>query len=265
MEMGTKNAWLARPTATSVVEVRLKARATYYSAPGMRLSCSKLPPLERAAAALLLVVACRPPVPIVNYHSVGEPHDEYTITAAQLEAHLDLIASRGLKTISLHDLADRKFDKDSVVLTFDDGFQDGLTVVLPRLQARKMRATFFIVPAFVGRPGFLTWDGVRALQAAGMEIGSHTVDHARLSELSDGLVLWELRESKRILEEQLHTPIEAIAYPFNAVRTRILDDAREAGYRIGVSGPAHGGSDPLNLTRISIKSTMTLDDMRGAL
>ena len=255
MEMGTKNAWLARPTAISVVEVRLKARATYYSALRMRLW----------TALLLTITACKPPVPIVNYHSVGEPHDEYTITTAQLEAHLDLIAGRGLKTISLHDLAERRFDGQSVVLTFDDGFQDGLTIVLPRLRARQMRATFFIVPAFVGRPGFLSWNGVRALQAAGMEIGSHTVDHARLSELSDAHALWELTESKRVLEEQLHAPVEAIAYPFNAVRARILDDAREAGYRIGVSGPAHGGSDPLNLTRISIKSTMTLDDLRGAL
>ncbi|HEX4382307.1 MAG TPA: polysaccharide deacetylase family protein [Myxococcales bacterium] len=208
---------------------------------------------------LAIASACKPPVPIVNYHSVGEAHDEYSISATQLAAQLDLLAAKQRRTISLHDLAEGKFANGDVVLTFDDGFADALTVVLPLLLQRHMRATFFIVPAFVGHPGFLDWDGVRALQAAGMEIGSHTVDHARLGDLPDGRVAWELKESKRILEEQLHAPVEAIAYPFNSVRARILEDAREAGYRIGVSGPAHGGGDPLNLARISIKSGITLD------
>ena len=215
--------------------------------------------------ALLLVVACGPPVPIVNYHSIGEPHDEFTLSTKQFAAQLDLLAARGSRTISLRDVAERKFSRHDVVLTFDDGFEDALTVVLPMLRERGMHATFFIVPAFVGRPGFLDWNGVRALRAAGMEIGSHTVDHARLGDLPDARVQWELRESKRLLEEQLHAPVEAVAYPFNSVRARILDDAREAGYRIGVSGPAHGGSDPLNLVRISIKSGITLEEFASAL
>jgi peptidoglycan/xylan/chitin deacetylase (PgdA/CDA1 family) len=216
-------------------------------------------------SALLLLIACEAPVPIVNYHSVGAAHDEFTISQAQFAAQLDLLASRGFKTISLHDVAERKFDKHDVVLTFDDGFEDARTVVLPMLQQRGMRATFFIVPAFVGRPGFLDWNGVRALQSAGMEIGSHTVDHARLGDLPGGRIRWELVESKRRLEEQLHVPIEAVAYPFNSVRARILDTAKEAGYRIGVSGPAHGGSDPLDLIRISIKPGITLKEFETAL
>jgi peptidoglycan/xylan/chitin deacetylase (PgdA/CDA1 family) len=219
----------------------------------------------RLITALLLGVACQAPVPILNYHSVGEPHDEFTSSPRQFDAQLDLLVSRGRRTISLRDIAARRFARHDVVLTFDDGFEDALTVVLPRLRQRGMRATFFIVPAFVGRPGFLDWNGVRSLQAAGMEIGSHTVDHARLSDLTDASVLWELRESKRLLEQQLLTPVEAIAYPFNAVRARIIDDAREAGYLVGVSGPAHGGSDPLNLKRISIKSGTTLEELDHAL
>jgi peptidoglycan/xylan/chitin deacetylase (PgdA/CDA1 family) len=216
-------------------------------------------------AALLLLIACKAPVPIVNYHSVGPAHDEFTIPEAQFAAQLDLLAAKGFKTISLHDVAERRFDKHDVVLTFDDGFEDARTVVLPLLRQRGMRATFFIVPAFVGQPGFLDWNGVRALQSAGMEIGSHTVDHARLGDLPDGRIRWELVESKRLLEEQLQVPIEAVAYPFNSVRARILETAKEAGYRIGVSGPAHGGSDPLDLIRISIKPGITLPEFEHAL
>jgi peptidoglycan/xylan/chitin deacetylase (PgdA/CDA1 family) len=216
-------------------------------------------------AALLLVIACEAPLPIVNYHSVGRANDEFGISQANFAAHLDVLEKQGRKTISLHDIAIRKFDRHDVVLTFDDGTDDARTVVLPMLQARHMRGTFFIVPAFVGQPGFLDWDGVRALQAAGMEIGSHTVDHARLGDLPDGRVRWELAESKRLLEQQLHRPVEAIAYPFNSVRAHILDLAKAAGYRIGVSGPAHGGSDPLDLVRISVRPYMTLKQFETAL
>jgi hypothetical protein len=46
--------------------------------------------------------------------------------------------------------------------------------------------------------------------------------------------------------------VVVLAYPYNSVRARIVDAARAAGYRVAVSGPAHGGADPLNLYRISV-------------
>jgi peptidoglycan/xylan/chitin deacetylase (PgdA/CDA1 family) len=216
-------------------------------------------------AALALLFACKPPVPILNYHSVGTAHDEFAIPTAQLAEELDLLAAQGRRTVSLRDLAERRFGQSDVVLTFDDGFTDALTTVVPMLRQRGMRASFFIVPGFVGKPGFLDWDGVRALQAAGMEVGSHTVEHERLGDLPDGRVSWELAESKRLLDAQLPTPVEAVAYPYNSVRARILAMAAEAGYRIGVSGPAHGGADPLNLARISVYPGLTRDQFETAL
>jgi len=228
----------------------VQAGRTYYSAQVMF-----------RVFALLLAVACKPPVPILDYHSVGTTHDRFAIPAAQLESELDLIAARGFRTISLRDVAAGSFDGRCVVLTFDDGFVDALTTVLPMLQRRGMRATFFVVTGFAGSPGFLDWDGVRALEAAGMEIGSHTVDHERLADLPQGKVRWELRESKRVLDAQLRRPVEAVAYPYNSVRAWMLEAAAEAGYRIGVSGFVHGSGDPLELARYSVGSGMTSDDL----
>ncbi|HEY2029353.1 MAG TPA: polysaccharide deacetylase family protein [Myxococcales bacterium] len=213
------------------------------------------------AFGFLSAVACKPPVPILDYHSVGTTHDQFAIPTAQLERQLDLILDRGFRTISLHDLALGKFDRRCVVLTFDDGFADALTTVLPMLQRRGMRATFFVVTDFAGQPGFLTWDGVRALEAAGMEIGSHTVDHLRLPDLAPAKVHWELRESKRLLDNQLRRPVEAVAYPYNSVRVWMLEAAAEAGYRIGVSGYVHGSGDPLELARYSVAPGMTNDEL----
>jgi peptidoglycan/xylan/chitin deacetylase (PgdA/CDA1 family) len=125
-----------------------------------------------------------------------------------------------------------------------------------------MRATFFIVTGFVGKSGYLTWDGVRALAAAGMEIGSHTVDHAALADLPEDRVREELTASKRELEEQLRVSVEVLAYPYNSVRTRIERAAAEAGYRAAVAGMAHGGKDPLRLYRTTVRRQTSLDEFR---
>ena len=212
---------------------------------------------------LVLCAACRgkPPVPIVNYHSVGVQADDYTVTEAQFAQQLDWLQSAGIRTVALHEALTPH--PRSVVLTFDDGKEDALTRVLPALQKRGMRAAFFIPTALVGKPGYLTWDGVRALRAAGMEIGSHSVDHARLADLSDQRVREELVASKRALEEQLHAPVDLLAYPYNSVRRRVRDAAEAAGYRIAVSGVAHGGSDALDLLRTSVSGLTTLEQFQA--
>lgn len=212
---------------------------------------------------LVACAACRgkPPVPILNYHSVGAQADDYTVTDAQFAQQLDWLKSAGIRTLPLHEALTPH--PQAVVLTFDDGKEDALTRVLPALRQRGMRAAFFIPTALVGKPGYLTWDGVRALAAAGMEIGSHSVDHARLADLSGESVRAELVESKRELEEQLHAPVDLLAYPYNSVRRRVRDAAAAAGYRIAVSGVAHGGSDALDLLRVSVSGLTTLEQFQS--
>jgi len=219
-------------------------------------------------ASLLAVSACHghPAAPILTYHSVGgSDARDFAVSEAAFSEQLDWLAAAGFHTISLRDLvAERDLDH-AVVLTFDDGTEDALTRVLPALQKRRMRGAFFVCTGLVGTPGYLTWDGVRALAAAGMEVGSHTVHHARLADLDDGDLRQELIDSKRTLEAELRAPVDLIAYPFNSVRRRVRQAAAEAGYRIGVSGVVHGGGDPIDLRRVTVRRRMTLDQFQRAI
>ena len=211
-------------------------------------------------ALALSCMSCRgkPAAPILNYHSVGSDSDEFTVGETQFLQQLDWLAAHGIRTSSLHQLS-------GVALTFDDGKEDALTKVLPALRKRNMRGAFFIITSMVGKPGFLTWDGVRALDKAGMEVGSHTVTHARLADLPDDKVRDELVQSKRELEKQLGHPVDLLAYPYNSVRARVRDAARDAGYKIAVSGVAHGGSDPLDLLRTTITRATTMEQFERIL
>ena len=224
-------------------------------------------------AAALLVAGCsrRPDVPILTYHSVSDAQDGFSVPADAFVTQLDALQRAGFHTVTFREwLAheDRRVplpDKP-IILTFDDGYEDAWSVVLPALRARGMRGVFFVVSSLVGpdaahrvvsgdssdRRRFLVWPEVRALAAAGMEIGSHGVRHLRLPDLDRAQVLDELKRSKESLDAALGSPVEVLAYPYNSVRRWILPLAREAGYRAAVAGGAHGNADRFMLYRTGV-------------
>jgi peptidoglycan/xylan/chitin deacetylase (PgdA/CDA1 family) len=227
----------------------------------------------RRLFCVLLLAGClrgKPELPILNYHSVGDTADEYTVPVAAFEEQLDWLASHGFHTVSLKDLADSRqrrapLPERPIILTFDDGKADALGIVLPALRKRGMRASFFVITDLVGRAGYLTWDGVRALAEAGMEIGSHTATHPRLPDLPDASVEHELVQSRLTLQAELHRPVEALAYPYNSVRARIEQAARAAGYRVAVAGVDHGSADLLSLRRMPVDGLTRIERLSAEL
>jgi peptidoglycan/xylan/chitin deacetylase (PgdA/CDA1 family) len=84
----------------------------------------------------------------------------------------------------------------------------------------------------------MTWEQVRALARAGMDVESHGRRHRVLQTLDDAALADELAGSRRELEAQLGRTVRALAYPvgrrINGER-RIRDALAAAGYRIGMS------------------------------
>ena len=84
----------------------------------------------------------------------------------------------------------------------------------------------------------MTWDHLRALTRAGMDVESHTRGHRVLQTLDDDALRDELAGSKAELESQLGRPIRAIAYPVGRriARLKTIRSAVEAaGYQVGLS------------------------------
>ena len=73
----------------------------------------------------------------------------------------------------------------------------------------------------------LTAQQVYELQAAGMEIGAHTVNHPILARLDDATARWEIATSKQYLEELLGQEIKLFAYPNGKLGQDYLPEHRE--------------------------------------
>lgn len=117
-----------------------------------------------------------------------------------------------------------------VLMTFDDGDITNYTKAYPILKEFGMKAYFFIIGEWVGKPEYMGWKEIGELKDAGMMIGSHGMTHRLLTALTDGDLDRELRESKRILEERLKAPVDSISIPRGFCNKKILEMAKAAGY-----------------------------------
>jgi hypothetical protein len=70
-----------------------------------------------------------------------------------------------------------------VSLTFDDGW-DSQQAAYTMLAAHSMRGTFYVNSASIDQPGSLTWAQLTSFNAAGNEIGGHTLTHPDLTTLT---------------------------------------------------------------------------------
>lgn len=135
-----------------------------------------------------------------------------------------------------------------VGVTFDDGYEDFLDAAVPTLEKLDFSATVFVVAGMLGSEN--TWehgggprpqlrllgaDKVREVSERGMEIGSHTVTHPRLSGLDPETLIREVEDSRQMLSEIVNAPIEGFSYPYGAVDGPAVRAARKAGYVYAVA------------------------------
>jgi len=143
----------------------------------------------------------------------------------------------------------------TVCLTFDDGKASDLHLAAPVLAEQDARATFFIIPGWLGRRNILTADGVRELFDGGFEIGAHSLSHPFLTSLREEELQREIRAPKGYLEDLLGHPVESFSYPFGDSDKRVRNAVASAGYRVACGtqrGVNAGSVDWLNLNRWGI-------------
>ncbi|HVT59866.1 MAG TPA: polysaccharide deacetylase family protein [Thermoanaerobaculia bacterium] len=230
-------------------------------------------------------------VPVLMFHHVEpeparlEPpplHPASYLARRELAALLDTLAARGYRTWTLAEAAarhtaGRRLPRRSLVLTFDDGCRCFRDQVWPELAARQMTATLFAVSGELG--GSNRWDrppaadpgsaaaaierreellgaaALRALAAAGIEIGAHGRHHRDLTRCDDPTLDDEVAGSRAELAAALGEPVLSFCFPYGRYDQRAIAAARGAGYRTAATihgqRPAHG-SDLYAVPRLAV-------------
>jgi len=105
----------------------------------------------------------------------------------------------------------------------------------------------------------MNWDEARTLVKAGHIVGSHTMTHPNVAQVSVEDARYELADSKIKLEKEVGAPVKHFAYPHPALNPQwnetTLKITEEVGYSIAVtttSGAVRLGARPLAIPRTYI-------------
>ncbi|MBO4780329.1 MAG: polysaccharide deacetylase family protein [Selenomonadaceae bacterium] len=204
--------------------------------------------------------------PILEYHQVtDDPLDPdfevYNVPPNEFAAQLDYLQAEGYTTITLQNFMRVVHGKGTlpekpIILTFDDGYADNYSTMLPILEAHGMTAIVYVITNEVGKAGYLTFDELKDMQRRGLEIGSHTSDHLPLTSLDKLTQRRQIRESKTFLEWSGLQTIYSLSYPNGAFNSAVEEILREENYLTAVTGEAGLNTlttNPYELYRVHIR------------
>lgn len=217
--------------------------------------------------------------PILMYHRVTDaPHaglERYAVTPAVFDAQMRFLRRHGFWTPTLAQWGDaiarcQPLPGRPVIISFDDGYVDFAEHAWPILQHHALGATMFVVTDKVGDVAdwdgvatpLMDWDTLARLRDEGLEIGSHSASHIRLSRATIEKAVAEGERARSALRARLGIDTRLFCYPYGGVDTAVGAVIRACGYRLGLSttpGVSDLSSDPMTLPRIEVEGDMSLE------
>ena len=202
--------------------------------------------------------------PVLLYHKIDHPTPDVKVRGAyttprRFERQMSYLKRSGFRFVTASEIArhyarEGRFADRTLCLTFDDGWKDNYTYAYPILKRLAIPATIFLVPTCIGQTStkvtaageaareHMSADDVQEMSAAGIEFGSHGMNHKLLDRTPDDEVAFEVRESKKYLEELLQKECGVFAYPAGYHSSVAREAVERAGYIAGfttVYGSSH--------------------------
>jgi peptidoglycan/xylan/chitin deacetylase (PgdA/CDA1 family) len=109
---------------------------------------------------------------ILALHRLSSTREEgplrgLSVSLAEFRASIDLLESCGFEFVSLNEamarLESARAGSRFAVLTFDDGYVDNFTLLLPELERRKLPAVVYLTSGFIDRTEPMWWYGIEHL------------------------------------------------------------------------------------------------------
>jgi len=214
-------------------------------------------------------------IPILMYHSISKPLKGFAmrglnVPPLKFKIQMYILKFLGYKGVGLNEIIPYLLGekKGKVVgITFDDGYLDNFNYALPVLKKLNFSATCFIVSNLIGKENI--WDKNKGIHIkklmnknqikywidSGLEIGSHTKNHVRLSQQNKEVLVEEIRDSKQYLETNFKVNIVSFCYPYGDFSLDVRNIVSNNGYKIATTtkrGLAKKEDDFLLLPRVLV-------------
>lgn len=216
---------------------------------------------------------------ILMYHRVNDDvNKEICVTNANFRWQMQYLKKKGYRIISLDEAlhlsrSDDRSEGKYAVLTFDDGYEDFFSGAYPVLCEFGYEAIVYLVPGRIGtdhvfwwdrdlgESKLMSWEQVDTLNDSPIiELGSHTMTHRDLNQLSEEETWSELSRSRDILQQRWGKPIRHFSYP-RGIMTPCAREASRQLYETAVSifdgndiNMGQGG-DPMMIKRLPVQGS----------
>ncbi len=181
-------------------------------------------------------------LPVLFYHhiqnmDVAKASGQQNLTVATdiFIKQMQYLKDKGYQTVASNSLTDF-FDKGipissgSLILTFDDGYEDFYVNVLPILKQFGFRGVIALPTGLAGNPGYLTWDEISQAAGANVEIVNHTWSHASMNTGDTGLIQKEITTADGQLTDHGFNQNKVFVYPYGGYSDYAISFLQSKGY-----------------------------------
>lgn len=170
--------------------------------------------------------------PVLLYHILDSSmKSSISISPSVFEEHLITLVKHNFQSItpkeycSLLSGINTSSCRNPILITFDDAYEDCLTIAAPLLYKYGFSATVFVNTNAVGstndwnpkatyRRKHLDWSGISELTHYGFEIGAHSCTHRSFLKLTSDEIEKETTHSKEMIGKAIGFEATCFAYPY---------------------------------------------------
>lgn len=206
-------------------------------------------------------------IPVLMYHSVSNiPNNAAVISPVNFEKQMQFLAQNGYHTLTLDELYSYlsnntyKLPSKPIVITFDDGYRDTFTTVLPILKKNDFKAALFLITSKIDKHIFSLAE-LEDMSLNGMSVYSHTYNHADLKSLSTKKQEFEIATAEQTLKNVFGKKPLYFCPPYSHYNNNTLKILKKRGYKMSFTnlpGWVKKGDNPFALKRVYVGNNLTL-------
>ncbi|MBI5044375.1 MAG: polysaccharide deacetylase family protein [Candidatus Levybacteria bacterium] len=187
-------------------------------------------------------------VPVILYHHVQplylsseKQQDTLSVGVEYFDMHMNYLSSQGYVSLTadqlVHALLNREeLPSKSIVVTFDDGYEDNYLYAYPILKKYNIKGNFMISTGLIGRKDYMSWDQLIEMSKNSLvKLYNHTVDHVDVGNATPEAIERQITSAQDTLAEETGSDSPIFTYPYGSSSTTTFSVLKKLGFAAAFS------------------------------